>query len=119
MTRKVLSSDRIAEYSGDQDPARQTVVLNRSARKAGTLFAKLAFLLRPESSAEPREFDLYASGDLSVTCRIQPVRGLENLMHNKTIGLIVLTFLMSSTSSVAIGQEVAKAQKDPYPAMAP
>ena len=40
-------------------------------------------------------------------------------MDIKTIRLIVLTFLMSATSSVAIGQEVAKAQKDPYAAMAP
>src|ERR1700721_210611 len=119
MTRKVLSSDRIAEYSGDQDPARQTVVLNRSARKAGPLFAKLEFLLRPVSWGAPREFDLSASGALSVPCRIKPVRGLENSMHTKTIGSIALTFLAltfftQAMLPVAVGQEVAKAQQDPY-----
>ena len=64
------------------------------------------------------------SGDLYVTCRIKPVRGLENSMHTKTIGSIALTFLAltfftQAMLPVAVGQEVAKAQKDPYPAMAP
>lgn len=49
-------------------------------------------------------------------------------MHTKTIGSIastflaltfVLTLLMQAVLPVAVGQEVAQAQKDPYPAMAP
>ena len=40
-------------------------------------------------------------------------------MLTKTIRFVVLTFLMLAVLSVAIGQDVAQAQKDPYPAMAP
>jgi len=40
-------------------------------------------------------------------------------MLTKTIRFVLLTFLMQAVLPVAIGQEVAKAQKDPYPAMVP
>jgi hypothetical protein len=40
-------------------------------------------------------------------------------MKNKTIRFIALTLLMQGVLSVASGQEVAKPEKDPYPAMAP